>query len=295
MSRGPHIPGFHLQLDDPLPIEKLVIGKPAEEVAELIPRVFNLCAAAQAEAVRLALGLPQIPLGRDQEIRREHRLRLAIILPTRLGMAPLPPERAALLAGMPEDANDPSGFENWLQSGRGAGAVLARVAALFAPGEACAELPLMQDDFAWGTPASGTPTFEAPAVDNSVAARQAAHPLMRYVFERWGPGPLWRVLARVVDLAQSAAENLPVSASSQGGWAIVPAARGRYGVRARHIGGVITEFERVTPTDHLLAPGGVLETSLANLPAQKHNLAPLLIDILDPCRPIMVQREMENA
>ena len=173
MSRGPHIPGFHLQLDDPLPIEKLVIGKPAEEVAELIPRVFNLCAAAQAEAVRLALGLPQIPLGRDQEIRREHRLRLAIILPTRLGMAPLPPERAALLAGMPEDANDLSGFENWLQSGRGAGAVLARVAALFAPGEACADLPLMTEDFIWGTP-----TSRMPVVDNSVAARQAAHPLI---------------------------------------------------------------------------------------------------------------------
>ncbi len=41
----------------PLPIARLVASKPVEEVAALLPRVYNLCPAAQGCAARLALGL----------------------------------------------------------------------------------------------------------------------------------------------------------------------------------------------------------------------------------------------
>ncbi|MBT25313.1 MAG: hydrogenase expression/formation protein HupK, partial [Rhodobacteraceae bacterium] len=40
-----------------LPVAQLVRGKRIEEVADLLPRLFNLCRAAQRAAVRAALGL----------------------------------------------------------------------------------------------------------------------------------------------------------------------------------------------------------------------------------------------
>ena len=50
------------------------------------------------------------------------------------------------------------------------------------------------------------------------------------------------------------------------------------------------DFLRVTPTDHMLAPGGMLEGALAALPADRAGLAPLVLDILDPCRKVMLGR-----
>jgi hypothetical protein len=87
---------------------------------------------------------------------------------------------------------------------------------------------------------------------------------------------------------------LPRPAQVGGGRALVPAARGLYAVAARVEGGRVAAFARVTPTDHLLAPGGVLDRSLAALPADRGALAPLLLDILDPCSPVQVM-EAEDA
>ena len=42
------------------------------------------------------------------------------------------------------------------------------------------------------------------------------------------------------------------------GAAVIPAARGVYGVRAEVERGRVVAFERRTPTDHLLAPGGAV-------------------------------------
>ena len=39
----------------------------------------------------------------------------------------------------------------------------------------------------------------------------------------------------------------------------------------------------------MLAPGGILEHSLATLPASKHDQAALVVDILDPCVPIRLE------
>lgn len=36
-----------------LPVTRLVIGRPVEAVAETLPRIFNLCRAAQSTAVRV--------------------------------------------------------------------------------------------------------------------------------------------------------------------------------------------------------------------------------------------------
>ncbi len=55
----------------------------------------------------------------------------------------------------------------------------------------------------------------------------------------------------------------------------------------------LTAFTRVTPTDHLPAPGRVPEQSLATLPAEKTGLAALVPDILDPCSPVRLEEAQD--
>ena len=278
MQAAAHIPPLWVEAAPPLPVAALAVGRPVAEVAALLPRLFNLCRAAQGAAVRLALDLPAEGPGPEQEIARDHMLKLAVTLPARLGLPTLPMDRAALIGGMPDTPRD---FSRWLASGRGAAPLLARIADLFAPGEATAQLPLVTPETA----------LSPQPLENSTAARQAEHPLMRYVAAAWGRGPMWRVLARLVDLTAP----LPAPRKIAIGTAIAPAARGIYAVAASQAGGIVTAFERRTPTDHLLAPGGVMDRCLASLPTLKRGLAPLLLDILDPCCKVTLQGGADHA
>ncbi|GAB4258334.1 MAG: HupK protein [Pararhodobacter sp.] len=275
-----------------VPAARLVVGKPVEDAAELLPRLFNLCRAAQGTAARLALGL-QLAEGWQetmrQEILRDHLLRLFLVWPGRLGLgAGAPP------AGREHDAGaaaravfgpaarapaTPEALAAFLCSGHGVAPVLSRIGAAFAPGEAAAALPFVTPETAL-TPG---------AVDNSVAARHAEHPALRALADRHGRGPLWRAAARLFDIAACLDGSLPAPATPAPGVALVPAARGLYAVRAKTRDGRVAAFARVTPTDHLLAPGGVLAHSLATLPAEKAGLAPLVLDILDPCSPVRLE------
>ena len=255
-------------------------GKPIEDVAELLPRLFNLCRGAQSAAVRLALGLP-IP---DQtklaaEIRTEHQLRLAVMLPTRLGLKPLAVNAETLLGdqGFPGTVAD---FRSFMATGRGIAPLLAVVMSRFSPGEGCvSRLPLVWDGA----------ILTRAALENSVAARHLDHPVMRHVETEWGRGPLWRLVARALDLQAAMAADIPAPRLVAPGFAVAPAARGLYALRATTDKGRVTSLQRITPTDHLLAPGGIMAQALASLPASKHDQAALLVDILDPCVPIELE------
>ena len=130
--------------------------------------------------------------------------------------------------------------------------------------------------------------------DNSVASRMSGHPAMQGIAEARGKGPLWRAAARLYDLAAIMHGDLLSVVTPRPGEAIVPAARGLYAVRIEATGDTITRFDRVTPTDHLLADGGVLDRSLATLPSIKGGLGNLLLDVLDPCSPVRL-REVGHA
>lgn len=280
-----------------LPVARLVAGKPAEEAAELLPRLFNLCRAAQGAAARLALGLPLAEGWQEtlrHEILRDHLMRLFLVWPARLGMG-----AGTLPAGWEHDAGvvaravfgpaarapaTPEALTAFLGSGHGAAPVLARIGDAFGPGAACAELPLVTPE------AALTPG----AVENSVAARHAGHPALRALAARHGRGPLWRAAARLYDIAACLEGTLPAPLTPAPGVALVPAARGLYAVRAKARDGRVSAFARVTPTDHLLARGGVLEQSLAALPADRTGVAPLVLDILDPCSPVRLE-EADDA
>ena len=76
-----------------LPVANLVIGRKVEEAAQLLPRLFNLCRAAQAHCARLAFGLPDEDGidGREKlraEILRDHLLKFYATWPGFFGHAP---------------------------------------------------------------------------------------------------------------------------------------------------------------------------------------------------------------
>lgn len=255
ISFGPA--GPQVEAAPPLPIEALVLGKPAHEAADLLPRIFNLCPMAQATAIRLALDLPlPDPAQAAQEIARDHRLKLQVIWPRFLGVA-----------GCTTPLPRPADLDDWLARQP----LFATIARLFPPGCAVADLPAVTPETA----------MNPAACENSAAGRRADHPTLAAVAARWGKGPLWRAVARLADL-----DPPPAPRRLADGAAVVPAARGLYAVQARTEAGRITAFRRVTPTDHLAAPGGVLHHSLASLPADGASLAPLLLAILDPCVPV---------
>ncbi|ACM01696.1 hypothetical protein [Cereibacter sphaeroides] len=244
-----------------LPVAALLVGRPPKAAAELLPRLFNLCPVAQATAVRLALDLPlPDPAELAAEIARDHRQKLTLLWPRLLDLpatdpGPLP---------APED------LTGWVARQP----LFAALPRLFPPGTAVADLPA----------ATGETMFAPTPCDNSPAARRQDHPTLSAAARLWGRGPLWRALGRLADLAPP-----PPPVRLACGTAVVPAARGSYAVRARIDGGRVTAFARMTPTDHLIAPGGVLERSLATLPADSGRLLPVLLALLDPCVPVTVE------
>lgn len=276
-----------------LPVSRMIVGKPVREAADLLPRLFNLCRAAQGTAARLAFGLlvpPEHTEALRLEILREHLIRICLKLPGHFGAGPVALPRDWPLAGdalraavfgpdgkMPDDCD---GFERYLAEGGGLGRLLAQVRDCFGPHEAAsAALPGMDA----GNALCGG------ALENSVAGRQAPHPVLRMIERRMGRGPLWRTAARGYDAEACMNGLLPGLLVSGEGFAIVPAARGSYAVSASVAEGIVTGFRRVTPTDHLLAAGGVLDQALASLPAARAGMAPLLLDILDPCSPVRLE------
>ena len=261
-----------------LPVEAMLLGKPMAEAAEMLPRLFNLCRVAQGMAALLSLGLPAAGDLRA-EVIRDHLMKLCLLLPRALGAAPLPlPADPACLPGsrgLPADGN-PAGWDSPLAP------LATRIAAAFAPGEACSD----------ALPPPPRPLAEG-AFENSAAGRQAGHPALKAIEAAHGRGPLWRFFGLVADLDAALQGRLPAPTVANG-IACVPAARGAYGLRIAQAGGIVTGLHRRTPTDHLLAPGGALIGALAALPLAKRALAPLVVALHDPCIPVTID-EVQHA
>lgn len=272
-----------------LPVSRLVVGRNVGEVVELLPRLFNLCRAAQGAAIDAALGRPADAEGIANELLRDHLLKFHVTWPAFFGRppSPLPDDWAVCGPALCQTAFGPSGrapataadFFDFLAGDHGYAPVLRLIDGSFTAGEAVSDLPPVAPDTIW-----------SPGLaDNSVAARRGDHPAMQSIAEARGKGPLWRAAARLFDIAAVIAGDLPPVSTPSKGEAIVPAARGSYAVRIEADADVVIRFVRVTPTDHLLADGGVLDRCLATLPATKGGLGNLLLDVLDPCSPVRLR------
>lgn len=277
-----------------LPVETMVLGKSVAEAADLVPQLFNQCRAAQKLAVRKALGLPvaaSMNAELRHEIMRDHLLKLCVALPAQFGIGSeglhsgwASDRGAAARAAFGEAGAPPAtpdDFDAFLESGHRVGQVLHKIDQCFDPGEAATgQLESL----------CRTRLQRNAPVENSVAGRHGLHPVMRYIAETRGRGPMWRTAARLYDVEACLSDRLPAVVSHLEGNAIVPATRGMYIVTALSSSGHVTRFERVTPTDHMLAPDGILDRTLATLPAIKEGLSTLILEILDPCTPIRLKQ-----
>lgn len=273
-----------------LQVGELLRGRTALDAAETLPRLFNLCRGAQELGARLALGLPTTPdllQTAHEEAIRDHVLKLFIALPSRLdvGSPTLPQGWQSDAAAVVHAGFGPNGvplrladFRAFLNGGLGLAPLLNAIQTRFANRMAdTGPVPLVSVDT----------MFKKAPVENSVAGRHADHPIMAQIAESYGHGPLWRTMGRVIDLTR------PYPAPRRTAFGtIVSAPRGDYGLRIGTSNGHVTDLTRITPTDHLLARGGILDRSLATL--TDSGLAPLLLDILDPCIPVTVQ-EADHA
>jgi hypothetical protein len=290
----------------PLAADRLFLGRAPEEVARLAPLIWNACPGAQAAAARAALGLPvdAVTLARvSAEAVREHALALCLRWPEALR---LPDARTALvdaarvdadpkaaerlraavfapLAGAPEDWAQ---MRDWMAAGWTPAARCVAQAVNWPAASARADAPLFDP--------AAPPDWPAPLqrnrpVDNGLAALWVDVPLMREVEALRGRGPLWRMAARLLDFDRLLGEpDTPLLPNGA-----VRTARGLMLVRACVQGGRVARFERLSPTDFLLAPGGALDAATAALPAEPDApLAPvarLTLALLDPCLPCAVE------
>ena len=294
LTLQPLAQGFAVGLDagTPLPLTQMLIGRSVADVVSLLPRVFNLCRSAQEGAARLALGLPLAADFADQlarELLRDHLIKFCLSWPRCLNRPaqPLPTREqvpAALFGALGRMPANLVEFDRWLASGQGMAPLLQAIEQAFAPGEAVSVWPL-------STPDS---MFQPTPQDNTTAIRHHAHPVLQGLRQRHGAGPLWRAVARLIDAEACVEQRLPGLQCLPDGTALAPAARGIYALQASAQDGRLCAFRRVTPTDHLLMAQGVLAQSFASLPHSKMALAPLLVDILDPCVPCQWE-EVANA
>jgi hypothetical protein len=273
--------GWSFDLPNPPALGALLHGKSPAQAAELLPRLFNLCSAAQGMAARLSLGLPAAPDAQEslaREVLRDHLLALFITLPRAAGLPALPlpqgwqksPDIASALWGGPR----PVLLAQWLASTHGLAPLVARISARFGQQAQVDPLPF----------ATAENADSMVPLENSPAARHAGNALLRQAETLAGRGPLWRLLGRILDAEAAARSALPAPAMRADGMALVPAARGVYALRLDTDQGRITRICRITPTDHMLAPGGSLRRALSAL--DQPALAPLLVALHDPCLPV---------
>jgi hypothetical protein len=268
-----------LRAEAPLPVEALVLGRPVAEVADLLPRLFNLCRAAQGTAARLALGLPATDADPMAEIIRDHMLKLCVTLPRAFGAEEVPIAGAA--SRLPGSTGLPERLAELARWDSPAAGLAIRLMRSFAAGVAVT------------VPLPPAPPLGEGAFENSAAGRQSGHPLLREVEAEIGRGPLWRYLGLLADLQAALLQQLPAP-QLMAGIAVVQAARGTYALKITQAAGLVTGMVRRTPTDHLLAPGGALVQALASLPPGLRALAPAVIALHDPCVPVAVS-EVQDA
>jgi hypothetical protein len=269
--------------------ERLAAGKPVGEARDLLGRVFNLCRAAQTAGFDIATGSRAETAAIAAELRRDHLMQIFMAWPRTLGLTPqfdrdwLTDDHAALVALFGPTARAPrSDFEmaGFLGSEDGVGPLLHLIGEIFGPRTAIADgLPLVDAETA----------FRAVPVENSPAARQAAHPALSYVEATVRPRPPVARGRSGPRPCHDPRRPPPRPVPAPEGCAIVPATRGYYAVSVGTVDGHVKTLSRVTPTDHMLAPGGALEAMLSTLPPDRAMLLPVLMTLVDPCRPLNVE------
>ncbi len=278
-----------------------MVGRTPTEGAQVLPRVFNLCAAAHRAACLGALGLPAVPdeAAMQLETVRDQGVALFHTWPTLLGLEPdrsalkllAAPDAAALATRL--DADDLAAFsltdlDLWLEAGTtGSARVLRQLRDRIDPAWGRAALPPLQvTDLDAALAAPGPPARR----ETTALERVRSAPLMAALLAHEGPSLFTRLMARVVDLLWAACDGyaLPLSGLTAGGAGYAQAARGLL-VHGAQVEGERIRFYRVlSPSAWNLAPDGLLARMLAALPSRRETpmLAQLAACAVNPCVPV---------
>lgn len=286
-------------------LQKLLIGRDINEVAQLLTRIFNLCPKAQQLAAQMALGL-RITVSHDQilaEIQKDHLVKLCFTLPPLLGLSPHP-QAPMIFSNISADCDktyysifeqDPLpesldelqkwAWENNSWSAKLTTALIGRLGRL--NDEIGVLIPSMPFVLSQNT-------LSHQNWENSAAARASQYPLMANIEKHQGRSPLWRLWGMLLDLKSALYGDIAPARMSHEA-ALVPAARGLYALRIKHEKNRAVKIERKTPTDHLLMPKSALHIALEQLQrAQKQELFDLIIAIHDPCCSITLKEDVQN-
>lgn len=299
---------------------RCVIGRTPEEAERLLPRVFNLCGSAHADAAAAALGRAVEPdaaavrraVARQERIR-DHAFALLHDWPSLFG---LEPDRAALariggsatdrrelahhLAGGDHDLAAASAvdLDAWTHDGASPAArVLARLRQTAEPAVGRAELSRpTRTDFSAALHDGAAPAARETTILD--AWRDA--PLVAALLTREGASLVTRFVARLLDLIAGlvdAPDPAPAPAAAPG-LGLAWAARGLLAHRARVENGVVADYRVLSPSAWNIAPGGLLARMFAALPIGPNTpmLARIAIASVNPCVPVRLRVEtLEGA
>ncbi|WP_454915106.1 nickel-dependent hydrogenase large subunit [Xanthobacter sediminis] len=292
-------------------------GRPVDEAARLVPRIFNLCGAAHGFAAARALGLNSAADAgaMARESVRDHALAILHGWPSLLDGTP---DRAALRAlaqAGPEAAlalavalvggrlagRDFGGLTRaelsvWLCAGETATArILSRLRREIDPAEGRAGLPeLTAVDLVHALAdgperTGGAPQNALPLRETGALGRVAGTPLFATLIADEGPSLFVRLLARLADLIALLAVPTLARPDAPAGMGLADAARGLLGHQARVENGHVSRYRILSPSAWNLAPGGLLERAVAALdPAspQAPVLAHFVVSAVNPCVPV---------
>lgn len=148
-----------------------------------------------------------------------------------------------------------------------------------------------------------TPDWRGRALETGPAARLRRHPLLRALARDHGRGLLWRLVARLLEIALLA-ERLSAGAlirprTGHAGLCQLEAARGRLCHRVTLKGRRITRYRILAPTEWNFHPEGAAAQALATIrpdhPQGAETQARLLIHALDPCVGFALSLEHADA
>ncbi|MDD3443764.1 MAG: hypothetical protein PHS60_00010 [Zavarzinia sp.] len=288
---------------------RLLAGRDPASAAALVPLVFNLCAVAQGQAARAALGLE--PAGDEAGLRlehlRDHALCFGVAWPAALGQEPDNALLSRLVAfGAGADASvlrchlvggpvDVGGltlpeFDRLLRDGATPlTRLMAAIRQRLHPDWGRAGLPRPTvAEVAARLDGASIPPRETTALDHVGEA-----PLLRALEAVEGRGLFTRMVARLLDCLRmlDPRARLAGAARPATGIGVAAAVRGILGHRATVADGRVTGYRLLSPTDWNLMSGGILSRVLAALPADGDLpfLARIAVSCVNPCVPTTIE------
>jgi hypothetical protein len=300
--------GPKVEIDAPPMVSlcRMLAGKPPAEAGQLAGVVYARAASSEAAAIAAATGgdVSETQLrGMLLEALQEHAVKMLAAWPAALGRPPMPvpafgsdPEALAVaLFGNEAPPQRLGSFEAWLKRGATPAArVLDEVWQHWDARWGRAALPIWSPGQPLGRVDWAGALIDGAVADTGLVARVAETDLMREIEARRGRGVIWRLAARVADAAilldrlrENRLEGLACHVQPGVGAALAP--NGTLLVEAKTEGGAISRYQRLSPADFALHPGGLLHKALATLPrrsrAPLRSIAALIVEAIDPAIP----------